>query len=80
MSNLTGGNGGDNTSPAPLFENTEREWLDTAEAASYLGVSMGSLRNMTSARQVPSYTLGRRVRYLRRELRELLLSNRRGES
>jgi excisionase family DNA binding protein len=56
----------------------EKEWLDSAEAASYLGISQGSLRNMTSARAVPHYKLGKRLRFRTAELRQLLLSNKIG--
>lgn len=56
----------------------EREWLCSKNAAAYLGISVGSLMNMVSARTVPAYKLGRRNRYRREELRQLLLSNRIG--
>ncbi len=61
----------------PLFEN-QKEWLDSTEAASYLGLSVGSLRNMTSNGHIPHYKLGRRNRYRLEDLRVLLLSQRRG--
>lgn len=54
------------------------EWLNTEEAARYLGLSVGSLRNMASNGQIPYYKLGRRNRYHLPQLREFLLSNRRG--
>jgi len=56
----------------------EREWLCSWQAAEYLGISVGSLLNMVSTRAVPVYKLGRRNRYRREELRQLLLSNRIG--
>lgn len=59
---------------------TEREWLTTEQAADYLGLSVGALRNMTSNGQVPHYKLGRRNRYLVVELRQLLSSQKRGVS
>ncbi|RYZ77776.1 MAG: DNA-binding protein [Proteobacteria bacterium] len=55
------------------------EWMDSQEAANYLRISIGSLRNMTSNGQIPHFKLGRRNRYLRDELRELLLSEQRGK-
>lgn len=63
-----------------FFEQTNKEWLSTAEAADYLGVPVGSLRNLTSNGKVPYYKVpGTRLnRYLRTELRELLLRERRG--
>lgn len=56
------------------------EWLTTEQAARYLGLSPASLRNMTSNGQIPFYKLGNRNRYRLVELREILLSSRRGES
>lgn len=57
-----------------------QEWLTTEEAATYLGLTVGALRNMASNGQVPYHKLGRRNRYLLVELRQLLLSNKRGVS
>lgn len=54
------------------------EWMTTEEAASYLKLSVGTLRNLASDGKVPYYKLGQRNRYLRKELKQLLLSNRRG--
>ncbi len=56
------------------------EWLTSEMTASYLKVSVGVLRNMTSNGQVPYHKLGNRNRYLREDLRNLLLKNRRGVS
>ena len=55
-----------------------REWLTSAQASDYLGISTGFLMNLTSTGRVPYYKLGRSNRYLRSELRELLLSQPRG--
>lgn len=44
---------------------TESPWLKPADAAVYLGVSLGTLRNWTSARYVPFSKRGRVVRYHR---------------
>ncbi len=68
-----------------LFENkcslemdVGQEWLTTEAAAAYLSLSVGSLRNITSNGFVPYYKLGRRNRYRLIDLRDLLLSQRRG--
>lgn len=57
---------------------TTEEWLTTEEAALYLRISTFALRNMSSNGKVPYYKLGGRNRYLKSDLRELLLSQRRG--
>jgi excisionase family DNA binding protein len=63
-----------------FFENRigEKEWLTSIEAAEYLGISTRTLMNLTSNGNVPYYKFGRRNRYLKDELRMLLLSQRRG--
>ena len=55
-----------------------REWMTTEEAAAYLGLTVGALRNMASNGQIPYHKLGRRNRYRVVELRQLLLSQKRG--
>jgi excisionase family DNA binding protein len=65
---------------AGSLKTQEREWLDTQAASSYLGMSEGSLRNMTSNGLIPYYKLGRRNRYRVTDLRELLLAQKRGGS
>jgi excisionase family DNA binding protein len=55
-----------------------REWLNTEQAADYLSLTVGALRNMTSNGQIPYHKLGNRNRYSVIELRQLLLSNKRG--
>lgn len=65
--------------PETDFRSLEtREWITTEQAADYLGLTVGALRNMTSNGQVPYYKLGKRNRYLVADLRELLLANKRG--
>lgn len=59
---------------------TESEWLNSDEAAAYLRISPYQLRNLTSNGRVPYYKFGRSNRYLRKELRELLLGQARGGS
>ena len=62
------------------LETEHNEVLTTEEAANYLRISVGTLRNMTSDGLVPYTKLGNRNRYFLNELRELLLSNRKGGS
>ena len=57
----------------------EREWLTSAEAAQYLGISTAQLMNLTSSGKVPYYKFGRSNRYLVSELRQMLLSYPKGE-
>jgi excisionase family DNA binding protein len=56
-----------------------REWLTSSEAAEYLGISTAQLMNLTSNGRVPYFKFGRSNRYLISELRELLMSQPRGE-
>ncbi len=63
-----------------LFENSLEKWLTTKEAAEYLRVSVGRLRNMTSWGQVPYYKLGKSNRYRLHDLRELLFKTKKGDS
>jgi len=63
----------------PSLKTEYREWLTSAEAADYLGTSTAHLMNLTSSGKVPYYKLGRSNRYLISELRELLMSQPRGD-
>jgi excisionase family DNA binding protein len=56
--------------------NQQKVWLDTKEAAQYLKVSQASLRNRVSLGKIPYFKFGRRNRYLRSDLDNLLFSNR----
>lgn len=56
------------------------EWLTTVEAAEYFKLSVGSFRNLVSDGHIPHYKLGRRNRYLRCELRNLLSADARGRA
>lgn len=58
----------------------QHEWLTTKEAAEYLRIPAGTLRNWTSSGRVPYRKFGRLNRYKRSELRDLLDRNRRGGS
>ena len=48
------------------------EWLTSREAALFLRVSVGQLRNMVWRRQVKFYKLGRKLRFSRRDIEKLL--------
>ena len=48
-------------------------WMSPIEAALYLGVALGTLRNWTSAKFVPHAKRGRTVRYHRDSLDAWLL-------
>ena len=60
-----------------LFDN-RIEWMTSEEAATYLKISVKSLRNMTSNGRVRYYKLERRNRYLKKGLDDLILQNPRG--
>ena len=47
-------------------------WLTPAEAATYLGIELGTLRNWVSQRRIPFVRRGRVVRLHERELDEWL--------
>lgn len=61
-------------------EYDEDGFLTAREAAEFLRLPYQSVLNMTSSGQLPYFKLGRRNRYSKSELRELLLRNRRGGS
>lgn len=52
----------------PPLDDQRSHWLTPIEAALYLRVAIGTLRNWTSARYVPFTKRGRIVRYDRRAL------------
>jgi excisionase family DNA binding protein len=56
----------------------EDRFLNAREAGEYLGVPYQSILNMTSNGKLRHYKLGRRNRYLRSDLKRLLLANVRG--
>ncbi|RYZ90686.1 MAG: DNA-binding protein [Proteobacteria bacterium] len=45
-----------------------------------MGISETTLRNLTSQGNIPYYKFGRRNRYVRNELTQLLLEHRKGTS
>ncbi|WP_168196565.1 helix-turn-helix domain-containing protein [Bdellovibrio sp. ZAP7] len=57
---------------------TEEEWLTTKEAAAYLKIPTSTLWTLSSNGKVPYYKLGRSNRYALADLRNLLLSQKRG--
>jgi excisionase family DNA binding protein len=54
------------------------EWMTSKEAAVFLRIGVQSLLNMVSNGQVRYYKLGRRNRYRRSDLQQLLIANARG--
>lgn len=56
--------------PASLFEN--HKWVDTKGAASYLKISVGSLRNAVYRKQVIARKFRRRLYFKVSELNRLL--------
>lgn len=59
-----------NISPASFFDN--RIWVDTKEAASYLRISVGSLRNAVYRKQIVARKFRRRLYFKISELNRLL--------
>ncbi len=57
-----------------------KEWLTTNQAAEYLNIPIGSLRNLTSNGKVPYHKLGNLNRYHLLELRNLLFRQQKGAS
>jgi excisionase family DNA binding protein len=57
---------------------SDDNWFTTKEASNYLRLNVKSLLNEVSMGNVPYYKLGRRNRYLKSELDQLLLRNFRG--
>jgi excisionase family DNA binding protein len=60
------------------FKSEIAEWLTSKQAAEYLNLPIGTLRNLTSNGKIPYYKLGHLNRYLREDLRKLLLKEKRG--
>ena len=55
-----------------MVQEIDSPWLTPEDAAAYLGVALGTLRNWTSARYVPFARRGRIVRYRRDALNRWL--------
>lgn len=49
-------------------------WLNSKEAASYLRVSVGQLRNLVWQKKIPHYHFGGRLRFSKDELSALMSS------
>ena len=62
----------------PSVGGPDDEWLTAEEAAAYLKMPLGTLRNKTSNGSIPHYKPSGSVRYSRLELMALLLANARG--
>jgi excisionase family DNA binding protein len=54
-------------------------WFTSDEAAEFLKIDKGTLSNFVSNGVIPYYKLGRRNRYLKSELEQLLRSRPKGE-
>ncbi len=54
------------------------DWFTSSEAALFLGISVQALMNKVSGGKIPFFKFGRRNRYRKSELEELLSQNRKG--
>ncbi len=69
----------DNPIKSDRYRRLESEqWLTSPEAASFLRVSVATLRNLASNGRVPFYKFGRSNRYRMADLVKMLLSNKKG--
>ena len=50
------------------------KWINTKEAALYLRVSVGQIRNMVWRGQLPSYRMSNRLRFLKTDLDKVVMS------
>lgn len=66
------------TARSSLKFQLDNVWFSTLQTANYLDVSVQALLNMTSNGKIPYYKLGRRNRYKKLDLDNLLESNRKG--
>ena len=55
--------------PDVIFDS---RWMTSEEAANYLRISVGQLRNLVYAAKVKTYRFGYRLRFLRTDLDHLL--------
>ncbi len=58
---------------ALLFE--KLKWITTREAAEYLRLSVGQIRNMVWRGQLTSYRLNNRLRFLKSDLDKIMKSS-----
>ena len=56
-----------------FFENFDREWLSTVEAASFLSISQNALRIMVHRDQIRAYKFGRRLRFKIQDCKNLFV-------
>lgn len=61
---------GEISSPIVIFD--KLKWMNSKEAATYIRVSVGQLRNMVWLGQIKFYRLGGRLRFLRTDLDSVL--------
>ena len=54
------------------------KWVTTREAAEYLRLSVGQIRNMVWRGQLTSYKLNNRLRFLKSDLDKIMKSSRDG--
>ena len=64
-------------SSARLFD--KLKWMTSKEAATYIRVSVGQLRNMVWRGQLKGYHLGNRLRFLRGDLDGAVKSSYKGD-
>jgi len=55
------------------------KWMTSKEAAVYLRISVGSLRNLVYRKQIRTHYLGNRLRFLRSDLDQLIFSHKGGK-
>ena len=58
--------------PEMFFDNLV--WMNSKEAAFYIRVSVGQLRNLVSERKIPHHHFGGRLRFLKTDLDTLMKS------
>ena len=56
----------------------ELEWMTTEQVADYLQTSNGYIRNLTSNGRIPYHKFGRKNLYLKSDLDNLILQNKKG--
>ncbi len=55
-----------------IFDNNNLKWMTSQEAALFLRVSVGQLRNLVYQKKIRFYYFGTRLRFLRSDLDRLL--------
>lgn len=63
----------ENQNSASFFE--KLKWITTREAAEYLRLSVGQIRNMVWRGQITSYRLNNRLRFLKSDLDKIMKSS-----